>query len=1372
MTGEWNIENGVLLGYTGKDIMLSVPDGVHEIAPGAFKGMVFLEKLQLPETISVIREDAFKGCKRLRTVNFPASLVLIGSYAFHRCHSLEQVLLPPSVTELGDCVFLYCDSLRRLSIPGVTRLGKQVFLNDIRLSELTVSPELALETICDVFTGCGSIHQIELAGGETFLLNPLFDALLPDNKIPKVIRAIVKDVFRMMEFEGRTILRFLTNLRHVEVPDGIEALGTGCFFDKRGILSVKLPVSLKHIGSKAFRNCIGLEQIEFQNPEIDIQSDAFKNCTTLRTVLLQGTKFEFQGISRINSPAVPENSCLELSDYNNSNDSDAIPELVQTIHRQVLSNFYLCGTTLLSYRGMESRVAVPEGITKIAPRAFAGNEAIDKILLPDTVLEIGEEAFADCLLLQTIHLPQGLQKIGASAFENCVKLIRIALPEGILVIEESVFNRCRSLTEITFGTQLQKIGAMAFYGCRSLKTISFPEHLHSIGSLAFYQCFSLSAIHLPASIQSLGNNIFTASGLRSAVIACSPADYGSDIFSQCQRLKQLTFEQGVFRIGDKIAFGCQSLGQVSLPDTIHTIGKHALGGSLFLKNLGCSGIFGTLLLNGSGYSGTVVLPEGITVIAGGAFYGNETITSIELPNSVTQLGSRAFCGCTALEQIVLSAEIETLEEGVFAYCPALKQVHTTGQIRFIEARAFYGCKNYTGLLADGSTITASAVRIGAEAFWGCEKLSQLDICAEYIGENAFDYTQQWKQWNSATSLISVYRTVIDGCNCAGTVIIPEGTLQIAPYAFCGNINITRLQLPESLQTIGYNAFCGCTSLTEICFPQTCITLESFCFQKCTSLKQITLKTKDLADGAFAYCTSLTDVTLLETVSLGKETFLGCQSLSCCIFPSVQDIGTRCFSGCGCLSVLSLESVRQFGNYAFERCDSLTTATLSWGTEIGDHAFEDCGHLAEIRFLETSVSASSKMPPAVLGCYAFSGCTWLSTVELSGTRYHFTGLWDYSAPELPSFVKELYGSALSCFFIDETNSLCEYYNSGTVLRIPDGICKIEGSVFYNMLRLTEVSVPESVKYIGPRAFSGTAWMAAQQKKSPFVIINQMLLDASGSQTIVELPETLTLVSGWAFANCFALTGLVLNSHKTHLEEFTFRNCIHLEQVTDLADGKRYELKKLSDLNADLPSWVRRIFQDCYNCFKLGENGVLAECTGNIKDLSLPEGIQVIGTGVFQDSNLLTQIKLSKDCFCIEPLAFQGCKWLTSVSETTHLKFIGKRAFSGCIRLEEIEPCERLEEIQAGAFEHCTALKRFVVPEGITCLPDRVFYRCHNLEEISLPSTLREIGSETFAFCYSLKSIVFPPELTLVGNRAFAWCKQLSGELLPELIRRTL
>ena len=65
-------------------------------------------------------------------------------------------------------------------------------------------------------------------------------------------------------------------------------------------------------------------------------------------------------------------------------------------------------------------------------------------------------------------------------------------------------------------------------------------------------------------------------------------------------------------------------------------------------------------------------------------------------------------------------------------------------------------------------------------------------------------------------------------------------------------------------------------------------------------------------------------------------------------------------------------------------------------------------------------------------------------------------------------------------------------------------------------LEQVHIPDSVEYIGPRAFHKTAWMEKQREKSPMVEVNHMLLDGSSCTGEVVVPEDIRLVCGWAFA----------------------------------------------------------------------------------------------------------------------------------------------------------------------------------------------------------------------------------------------------------------
>ena len=82
MAGYYQIENGILKRYTGREEAIRIPSGIHTIGKGALKGCVSLKKAVLPPGLQYIEEDAFKGCRRLEEVVIPDGVTGIGSYAF------------------------------------------------------------------------------------------------------------------------------------------------------------------------------------------------------------------------------------------------------------------------------------------------------------------------------------------------------------------------------------------------------------------------------------------------------------------------------------------------------------------------------------------------------------------------------------------------------------------------------------------------------------------------------------------------------------------------------------------------------------------------------------------------------------------------------------------------------------------------------------------------------------------------------------------------------------------------------------------------------------------------------------------------------------------------------------------------------------------------------------------------------------------------------------------------------------------------------------------------------------------------------------------------------------------------------------------
>ena len=131
----------------------SVPEGVTEILPYAFRNNGQLQLLILPSTVTELPEGVFYGCTGLKSVTFGNRLRQIGPFAFYGCSALEQLELPSGLTDIADYAFGN-SGLAEITIPAsVAVLGHGAF-DHSRVTKITFTgkaPQIGDDAFGNVF---------------------------------------------------------------------------------------------------------------------------------------------------------------------------------------------------------------------------------------------------------------------------------------------------------------------------------------------------------------------------------------------------------------------------------------------------------------------------------------------------------------------------------------------------------------------------------------------------------------------------------------------------------------------------------------------------------------------------------------------------------------------------------------------------------------------------------------------------------------------------------------------------------------------------------------------------------------------------------------------------------------------------------------------------------------------------------------------------------------------------------------------------------------------------------------------------------------------------------------------------------------------
>lgn len=932
---------------------------IQGIPASTFTMCTSLTNLRISSPITYVGANSFSGCSSLLYVGIPSTVTEIRDYAFTNCSNLSFVSLPYGLLSIGDHTFSGCPKYKNIQLPStLTTIKEWAFALSTDLKYITI-PSSITNIESNAFAGCSSLQAVYFEGNAPTIGTNVFGSSVPVYYKPSASGWNSVSGYNTISsndtepiYGGLTKSSLSSNII-VPIVNTTTTKITFSSNELSGVSSLDPNASSSEKGErvKAVTSYLLTTLLDVQQGKdiiIDTSSLPFP-------VQITSSKIQIAPAGSDIGSSILNSGYAVYSPLENSGDTFTIQSSVGPI---VLTN------TGSGYTASENGTVYNVSLGDI--REFGGIKyIIGSVVAQKTGIDNNLALASSYTILYSTQITTNDTIVGYDGSINGI----ITIPTGTKFISSSAFLNATGITGIVFPSQFRSIGTSAFSGCTGLTSLdlSVVDTSMVISSEAFKNCTSLSSLTLPTNIAAIGSSVFLGCTALTSVnnfTSYSVRTIISGMFA-LSGLTSLTIPSNVVRVNPSAFFGCVDLSFVEFMGDAPSMGANAIPTTTIIKYYGSStnnwDYFKTnypqytyVDLEGgysltftttnttndtvSGFTGdlpqTLNIPSGVKYIASNVFQNQTNITSINFPSTLETIGDSTFSGCSGLTSISLSStSLSSLGASAFNSCSSLASITLPSTLLTISSYCFENCSSLVSI-----TIPVSVTDIPNSTFNGCSSLTTITFNgdAPTVGSNAIPngitiryygasrigwdnfqtafassgFTYVNLEANVFTLLYSTFQSSNDtvvGFNGSipSSLVIPSGVKYIDGSVFANQTLITSVSFPSSLISIGISAFSGCSGITSI---------------NISSLSGITI-----LDNAFYGCTSMTSISLPNSITLGDGVLSGCTGLTTVNIPTgISDIPVSMFDGCTSLRSLTIPAnITSINNDVFNGCTSLT-----------------------------------------------------------------------------------------------------------------------------------------------------------------------------------------------------------------------------------------------------------------------------------------------------------------------------------------------------------------------------------------------------------------------------------------------------------------